>query len=561
MKAKHVYGGTVRLLMIFTLLVSLTHSSLAVGTAVPTSTSDSYHYIFDIHEDGFTDVVVDYEGTGEGSSWVFVPRFSNWSKSVSAGRILQSRLVETEDMVGVDYYFYQAFNFYYTSDGGDFNLKIQFNMSVGAFIIEPRGMFFSPQIGFKEGSNGEAEVLLPSGYEIDESKCLAIGQLNHEPRKVYRNYAFFDLPENLIRLQIEFSTNLTKPDLVKLQQGVFTFDAVKRYESYANEILNFYNAVYSDLVDLFNVTLENVNTKFFIPDFYTFLSIGGYVPFTREEIGDIHLNIFFERTVKGVLEVFALHELIHQFLWETGLSPDDFLWFHEGVAQYVSIEVVDDLGYEGASTERSRLEDAALQVSTATGGKFSRLRPPLQEWNPASPPANIGAYYAASYHVVSRLAEDDGLDYYSRFFKTISGTRIENIDILTYHLSIAANETVAPTLRGWGFDVADLYTSSTLIEEARKRIEGLNPMFQPYKSLAETFYEQGLVSLEEGYTRRGNRYLKIAIFLAEWAPLLTLITWTAILVAIVYIFRRRRVPPKPEIPAINAAFEQRFIQL
>ena len=539
MKAKHISGGTVRLLVIFTLLVSLTHSSLAVGKAVQASTSDSYHYIFDVHEDGFTDVVVDYKSTGEGSSWVFVPKFSNWSETFSAGSILQSKLVETEDVVGVDYYFYQVFNFNYTSDG-DFNLKIQFNMSVGAFIIEPRGMFFSPQIGFKEGTNGDAEVSLPSDYEIDRNKALAIGQWTHAPREVDRNYALFDLTENLVRLQIEFSTSLTEPNLVKLQQGIFTFDAVERYESYADEILNLYNATYSDLVDLFNVTLENINAKFFIPDFETFLSIGGYIPFTREEIGDIHLNIFFERTVKGVLEVIALHELLHQFLWKAGLSPDNLLWFHEGMAQYVSIEVVDKLGYEGAATERERLEEASSQLIIRTVS--------LQNWSPEAPPANIGAYYAASYYVVSRLAKIyDGLDYYARFFKAIKGTRIKNIDILTYHLSLAANETVAPTLRGWGFDVADLYISSALIEEARKGIEGLNPMFQPYKFLAETFYEQGLISLEKENVRMGNQYLKIAIFLAEWAPLLTLITWVAILLAIIYVFRKLGAPPEPEI--------------
>jgi len=541
-KVAHVSGVTLRLL-ILTLVISLTFGSSAFGTAVPASTSDSYRYEFVVDNNGTTNVLVNYESTGEGSSWVFVPRFSKCSNVTLAGRILQYNLVDTKDAVGVDYYFYQVFNFSYTSVGS-FRMKIEFNMSVGAFIIEPRGMFFSPQIGFKEGSNGEANVSLPSDYEIDRNKALAIGQWNYRPKKVDRNYALFDLPENLLRLQIEFSTSLTEPDLVKLQQGNFTFDAVKRYESYANETLNFYNAVYSGLVDLFNVTLQNINTKFFIPDFYTFLSIGGYVPFTSEEIGDIHLNIFFERTVKGVLEVIALHELIHQFLWKTGLSPDEFLWFHEGMAQYVSIEVVDGLGYEGAATERERLEEAASQLIMSRGERFYFL----QNWSPEYTPTNIGVYYAASYYVVSRLAEKyDGLEYYARFFKTIRETRIKNIDDLTYHLSLAANETVAPMLTKWGFDVADLYISPALIEEATKGIEGLNPMFQPYKFLAETFYEQGLISLEKGNARMGNQYLKIAIFLAEWAPLLTLITWAVILIAIVYIFSRLTAPPKPEV--------------
>jgi len=536
--------------IIFTAVLSFALSSSAFEIAVPASPSGSYSYRFYVNEDGFTNVVIDYVSSASGSTWVFVPKssFSNWSRTFSGNINIISENKSTEDVTGVDYYFYQVFEFSYS---GPSTMKIQFNVSAGALIIEPRGIFFSPQIGFKEGESGQAEVYLPSDYNIKSDKALALGSRNY-PGSVsssLHSVSFeFPLSENLIRLQIEFSTTKETPDLSPLNQGIFTFNAVNRYESYGSEILNFFNNVYSNLTALFNVNLTSVNATFFIPDFDEFLSVGGYVPLekagittTFEKVGDIYINVFFVRAEKGVIEIIALHELIHHFLLQAGISPSNLLWFHEGMAQYASIEVVDRLGYEGAVSERERLEESASQIIVNTV--------PLQDWNPDSQPEDIGAYYAASYYVVSRLAENyGGLDYYKRFFGTIGGTRIEDNDVLAYHLSLAANASVVPTLRSWGFNVADIYISSTLIEEAKSAIHGLNPIFQPFKFMAEQFYEQGLISLEKGDIEIGNLCLRIAIFLAKWAPLLTFITVAAISAAIIYAFQRKTSPKPAEVP-------------
>jgi len=544
---------TLRFTLILFIAAGLVVGSLAVKGATPTasSSSGSYSYRFDVNEDGATQVQVDYTSSGTGESWVFVPRnFSEWTRVTLSGRITGWELVETESVVGVSYYFYEAYKFSFTSDGF-FMMRIQFDISTGALIVEPRGIFFSPQIGFKKGESAQAEVNLPSGYNIDSDKALALGRRNYRGSvSPSLNSVSFDLSENLIRLQVEFSTENKTPDLTTLTEGIFTFDAVERYESYANDVLSLYNNVYSDLVSLFNVTLRNVKVQFFIPDFDAFLSVGGYVPLETtgaivpfEAIGDIHINVFFVRAVSGVLEVIATHELIHHFLFETGISPSDLLWFHEGMAQYVSIEAVNSLGYEGALTEKDTLEDAANQLIMATHNFYF-----LQGWNPENQPLDTSTYYVAAYYVVSRLAEDyGGLDYYARFFQTLGGvTQITNNDELAYHLSLTANTTVVPTLRSWGFDVADIYISSALIEEARQAISEVNQLFQPYKALAEYLYKQGLVNLENNYTRRGNQLLTIAIYVAQLAPILTLITWAAILAAVLYLIKRSLKTPKPE---------------
>jgi len=104
---------------------------------------------------------------------------------------------------------------------------------------------------------------------------------------------------------------------------------------------------------------------------------------------------------------------------------------------------------------------------------------------------------------------------------------------------------VVPALRNWGFNVADPYASPTLVDEGERAVHGLNPVFQPYKFLAEYLYRRALTSLERGDVEKANRYLETAIFIARYAPLLTVITIAVIFAAIIYAFERRRAPSKP----------------
>jgi len=496
-----------------------------------------------VDRDGSTTINVAFESSDTtGSSWVFVPKFSNWSESVTVGSVTQRQTVETSQVPGVseDYYFYEAFKFSYRSSSGFFKMNVQFSMSTGALIIEPRGIFYSPQIGFDNTyTTGRAEVVFPRGYTVKEA--IASGSSNYSPTQTTANSVSFSLQENIMRLQVEFSTDVRTPTFTTINEGVFTFEAVKRYENYARDILRVFTSVYGNLTRLFNDTLTNVEVRFFIPDFDTFLSVGGYVPFTGGEIGEININIFFERAVNGTTELIGVHELVHHFVWEARLSPNDFLWFHEGMAQFVSIETVDAMGYEDAAQEeRERLEQGAARL----GGNFGFV----QQWSPDSQPQSIGAYYAASYYVVNELAKMyGGFDFYRRFFELIKNVTVGDNNLLAYYLSKAAKASVALKLQDWGFSVTDLYTSPLLIDEAEKAIAGVSPIFQPYKFLSEYFFRQALLSFEAGNVERANALLQLSIYIAYLAPLLTLLTIAALLLIVVYMLHRYRAKTKPTV--------------
>jgi len=532
-------------------------SSLFVlnGKASPAST---YYYRFNVGREGFTNVQINFNSTDAlGDSWVFVPRFSNWNYSVTRGTITQSSIVETDQVISQSLYFYQAFRFRYQSSG-TFNMTVRFDHDSAALIIEPRGIFYSPQIGFEPSSSSRAEVLFYSSFIVKSNLAVVVGANGNYPAAMVQpNRVLFNLPENIVRLQVEFSTQQTTPSYTTLMSSdnkTFTFKSVTRYQTYARSVLNFYDRIYSaNLTRLFNVTLDSVAVQWFLPDFQSLLTVGGFVPvFTGEQLGEININVAFIRAVNGTIEVIAAHELVHRFLGRTGLSPNDFLWLHEGMAQYISVNLVSDLGYDGGKSEKGNLENGATRLIQNLGGEnFGSLS--LQDWSPSYQPSNVDIswLYVASYYAVSRLPEivdRQGYDYYSRFFKLINGAKVDNINVLALYLSTAANASVAITLKNrWGFDLVDLYNSpvSDLLKEAGKTIESVNPVFQPYRFFAEYLYRQALISAEQGDYPRAQSLLQLAISLANLAPLLTFLTILVILALLAYFLSRRARRPKP----------------
>jgi hypothetical protein len=561
MPGKKGLSKSTTFLLLLIVVVSLTLSfSTFEATASPSS---SYYYKFTVDQNGATQTVINFTSTDTtGSSWVIVPNDWNSTPNVISGKITQHSLVDTKEVVNESYYFYQAYKFTYQSSS-IFNMTIEFSMATGALIIDQRGIFFSPLIGFDyPSSSGTAEVIFDSRLTVNPNNAIAVGSRDYEPSRVTLHQAAFNLEEKSLRLQIEFTTNLsTEYTTLQSANKVFSFNAVKRYATYASNILNLYDKIYNNYTRLFNVTLTPpVNVQFFLPSFNEFLSVGGFTPFTSAGAGKININIFFIRAVNGTIEVIAAHELVHHFLIKAGLSPDDFLWFHEGMAQYVSVNVVESLGYVGAKQEKDGLDQSASQLIPLYGESNLGF---VQNWNPSVSPANIGDYYIVSYYVVSHIAQNySGLDYYKHFFELIHGVKVDDIDTFALYLSRAANADVALALQGWGFNVIDLYASPEIgekIVETQRAIAAVNPVFQPYKSLAEFLYRQALLSFERGDNEGGFNLLQLAITIADLAPFLTLLTIAVILGIVVYVLHKRSKkaklkpaaltvpPPPPEI--------------
>lgn len=552
--------------------VSLMTDSFALN--VRASPASAYYYKFTVNKAGFTDSEINFSSTDiSGESWVFVPKnVSSWTYTVTSpsSMILESDMVETNQISGIEqnYYFYRAFKFSYQSNG-IFNMTIRFGFDNGALIIERRGIFYSPQIGFKPESNGKAEVIFHHDLKVNREKAIATGlKGNYPASEVGADRAVFDLEENIVRLQVELAVESDTPDYITLQSNdnkTFIFKTPARYETYARKVLKLFDQICTNLTRLFNVTLENIAVQFFLPDFETLLAVGGFIPYTGEQLGEININVVFIRAVNGTVEVIATHELVHRFLGKAAISPGNFLWFHEGMAQYISITTVVNLNYEGAQQEKDNLENGSSRLIQQLGSEdFSSLR--LQYWRPSYQPSNvdIGALYVASYYVVSRLPQKvqrSGLDYYEQFFKLIKGVMINNINVLTLYLSMAANASVARTLQRWGFSVADLYNSpvSDLAQEASKAIEEVNPVFQPYRFFAETLYQQALISSERGDWERTRSLLQLSITMANLAPLLTFLTIVAALALLVFILSRRRERPPSEVPVPPPEILQRAL--
>jgi len=546
MRVKLVSAKVLRnalLLLTVSLLLLNFESFSSLTSAQPVG---SFKYEFIVDEDGSTIVDITYRSNrGTGDSWVFVPKFSEWTNRTVRGKVTEWSLCDTKNLTNIPFYFYEALCFSFKSDGSDFEMNIQFNLSTAAMIIEPDGIFYSPQIGFKKGNLLTAEVRFPYGFNVNQDEAIAFGSSNsYQPSSTgsNSNYVLFDnFPEteNLIRIEIGFKTSNEKPELLTFKSGIFTFETAPRYAEEAREILDLYNRTYRDFVNLFNITLEKAEVRFFLPDFKSLFSVGGYVPFSGERMGNIHINIIFTRYVAGYIEVIALHELVHHFLWKTGISPQNLLWFHEGMAQYVSIQVANGLGYEGSEMLKKELEEGVLQLKQRVGEDFGFLK----DWSPSSSPQDLDIYYVASYYVVSRLAEPlGGLDYYARFFKVMKGATVDNNAALGYYLSIAANESVVTTLNRWGFRIPDLYMFSPFLGDIEEVLNEVNPLFQPYKFLAEQLYKQSLANAEEGNVAKMQLYLVAAILIARSAPLLSLITISGVLFgAIMWALKKKGV--------------------
>jgi hypothetical protein len=547
---KGLYKFTTFLLLLI-VVVSLTSNFSAFK--VTASPGSSFSYMFTVDQEGATTAVINFQSNdSSGFSWVIVPKDWNNTPKVSSGTIESTSFVDTSEVVGESQYFYQAYMFTYQSSSF-FNMTIEFSTDTGALIIDDRGIFFSPLIGFDyPSSSGITTVVFDSSLTVNSNNVIAIGNSEHRPTQVRSHLAVFNLSEKLLRLQIEFTTNLPT-EYVNLQSAnkVFNFNAAKRYETYASSVLNLYDRIYNNYTRLFNVTLTPpVKVQFFLPDFNEFLSIGGFTPFTQAGAGTININIFFIRAISGTIEVIAAHELVHHFLIKAGLSPNNFLWFHEGMSQYISVTLVERLGYQGATEEKNNLEQGSSQLIQNLGEQNLGF---VQNWSPSDSPSNVENYYAVSYYVVSRLAQDyDGLAYYTRFFELMQGVTVDNIDVLTLYLSKAANASVALTLQDWGFSVADLYTSSDIREkivETQKTIAAVSPVFQPYKFLAESLYRQALLSFKRGDTEGGTSLLQLATTIANLAPILTLLTIAAILGTIAYLLHRHSKKAKLKPPA------------
>jgi len=516
--------------------ISLFLLGLAPAPAQESSPTYSYNMMFD--RDGLTTVEIVYDGgfPGSGSSWVAVPKnFTGTVVTALKGTVTSMARRPYQAGEGQTVHpFYDNLTFSYNSADAPFSMRILFNMTYGAMIVEPNGFFFSPQIGVARSARVQATLMLPDGVE-------ALNEVEPTPTRIGRigprlQLLFYLDSES--RIAVTFTLSWPK-GTSHIQEGMVEGDVPTRYVDLSTRMLRLYREAVPLMNSLFNETMDRISMRFFIPLTLPQLGIGGYTPIDPStfQTGAIYLNLFYFRAVPGTMETIAMHELTHQYEARAGISPE-LLWVHEGLANYVAVQMGKRLGYDATSTD-AELEAAATQLNGEYGV--------IQNWQHGGTAAPLFLYYASSYKVFKTLGDQyGGLPLYSSFFRGLHELKdgLRSTNVVVYQLSLAASADLGQQFTAWGFELVDLLNLNAQISKLRKEAEWYGPII-PFRDRALSHLEQAQTSFSSA-PDVALGHVQIAAFYIETVPMIIggiLLVLT--LVAAIALVIRQRTRNKP----------------
>lgn len=514
-----------------------------VEAQVATQPRGVYRYVFDVDDDGVTKVFIDFhhETAGQGFSWFLVPRdLDSWTYRVASGSVVAFNITDVHILELRESVFYSNFTFTYAPSNNFFKIEAEFTITYGALIVEPIGFFYSSPIGYPSDSKAYVLCVLPAGSSTSRDKVKVYpgegATVTIMKRDDGRVEVRVENPRKLARIAVEYTAPPRVREEVTIRRGKFYSLTVKRYAWLAERFISLFAESEPILTDVFSIKLDSVKLNLFAPTLRQFeLGIGGiYSP------GLIQVNLFFIREVAGYVEIIALHEFVHHLLWNIGV-PISRLWFHEGAAEYFSIETAKLIGYgEGARKHEDRL----MRIVNWLHGQYGFVATWTQGFVPAG--RSVAECYAASYAVFKFLGDSyGGFAFYKRFFKLFkeAGPRMGDDTVIVHYLSLAANTSLADRFVMWGFYIIDLTRLSRQISEASKLIQEINPLLQPSKILAEQALRRARQAFELGRYEESLKQVRFALFLATYAIPITIITYVtviAFLLTAYKISRRKR---------------------
>ena len=519
----------VKILILQICLISLTlinATPTAHGVGSPEEASGLYYYEIEVFDNGTSLIKISFEARGlrprEYFSWLFVPvNLTGTLIYPLSGSLINASLTSSE------YYFYSRYEFIFLpNESGMFALLIKYRMNYSALIIEPKGVFVSPLIYFSPRSNGKATVTLPgfvdpTYYEptpdsIERLKDLVIIR--------------YTLTPSIPRIYITFNVDI-KPNMINLSFPPFMIITPSRYKAEATSLARIYSKVYPILRNITGLELKDVVVRFFVPSEMSDFSILGFVPFNPKtnKVGEIHLNIFYLRAIRGILEYGAVHELMHHVLWKLNVMPE-LLWVHEGLAEYMGltlVHIIDERGVykHGLEWREKLLSDYVRRAR----GDFSFL----QKWRPGiAPIGDILLCYASAYGIFKSLGDKYGLGLYKRLFKRIRDLNfpISSSALFIYLLSEAAGEDLLPQFRRLGFDVISVSAMIRALEGGEALV---NDRLNPLSFIALPLYHEALALVEKGLYERAYTKLSLALAVALLGRAVILLAPTYILTSLV----------------------------
>ncbi len=485
-------------------------SLAASAQALAQQPREAYAYDMTFDRDGFTTVEILYNSgfAGSGTSWVAIPRnFTQTAVMELKGRI--TSMTRMPYLVGGPAHpFYDNLTFSYVSGNEPFSMRLRFNMTQGAMIVEPNGFFFSPQIGVPPSARIGARLILPDGVT-------SLNEVQPAPTSVdqlgSRLELFFN-PGSQSRIAVTFTVAWPK-QTIHIREGSVDAKVPSRYLDLGTRMVELYGEAIPLMDDLFNNTVNRILMRFFTPLTLPELSIGGYTPIEASSLqtGAIYLNLFYFRALPGMMETIAIHELAHQYEARTGIATD-LLWVHEGLANYIAVQMGKPLGYDVASTDAD-LEAAASELNGDYGI--------IQDWRIGGVITSLFHYYAASYHVFKALGDQyGGLSLYSRFFRGLHELKdgLRSTNVAVYQLSLAAEVDLFPRFAEWGFELVDLSSIATRIARLRAEAEWYGALL-PFRAEALSHLEMAKSSMYST-PEAAMGHVTIAAFYIETVPMI-----------------------------------------
>ncbi len=513
----------------------------ASAPALAQDSGETYAYEMTFDHDGFTTVEILYNSgfVGSGDSWLAVPgNFTDTDVMAVKGTITSMTRVEYR-MAGLGHPFYDNLTFSYFSGDEPFSMRLRFNMTYGAMIVEPNGFFFSPQIGVPPSARIGARLILPDGVT-------SLNEVQPAPTLVDSVGSSFELffnPGSESRIAVTFTVAWPK-QTSRIREGMVDAEVPSRYLDLGTRMVELYREAIPLMNDLFNSTVDGTLMRFFTPLTLPELSIGGYTPIEASSLqtGAIYLNLFYFRALPGMMETIAIHELAHRYEARTGIAPD-LLWVHEGLANYIAVQMGKPLGYDVASTDAD-LEAAASELNGDYGI--------IQDWHPGGVITSLFHYYAASYHVFKALgAQYGGLSLYSRFFRGLHELKdaLRSTNVAVYQLSLAAGADLFPKFGEWGFELVDVSTIGARIAGLRAEA-GRYGALLPFRAEALDHLEMAESSMYSS-PEVAMAHVTIAAFYIETVPMIiagvVLLLVLLAAVAVVVSMRSRRKPLESDI--------------
>ncbi|MDW8041708.1 MAG: hypothetical protein RMJ75_02745 [Nitrososphaerota archaeon] len=343
-------------------------------------------------------------------------------------------------------------------------LKVSYSFKHACLLMGDRGLLITPLIVYGPPVRGKLEISLTD---------VALRVISVDPpatrlRASNESFEFrHELPSFINRVVVNFRA-IEEPIELFTSKG-FTVRAQQRYSNDARTIIDTFTNVTGTLKELFGVEVSALVVDFFLPRDHR-SGPEGYAPVPVGEVGSIKLNLILLRRIQGSLEVTALHELVHHYLFAVGVGAGA-TWFHEGLAVYLSVELGKRLGLRAAEVLEEELRRTATHSDQID----------LREWR--SGEMRDRAWYAAAYTLIDELFKLDrpGMLKAISDLKSLEGGLSSSEQVIA-HLSKYLNEEAIETLSKVGLTGSKIRTQSsnpatrsgTTLEETPSRTDDLN---------------------------------------------------------------------------------------